>query len=168
MLFDQTKQLYLAWKKQQNYLIYALLFLICLMHGNIASLFARRSPEFFQSPEGRFFLFFFFSANPYNSIQKAKARTKNAVTCSKLHKISSTLVRSFSTPHCIAVHYPNGQVGQVIAIQPSGEVYAFKNEWKSNRIVLAQKGEVWVREGTRKRRLDPKEALEFAAKKARF
>lgn len=62
-----------------------------------------------------------------------------------------------------ATQYPNGTYGHIIAIRPSDRVHAFKKQFLGSK-----KGEVWVREGSRKTKLDENEALEHAHQKARI
>ncbi len=64
----------------------------------------------------------------------------------------------------IPIHFPNGCIGQVIVINPTEKIHSFKGDWK----YFAKRGEVWVREGSRKRRFDEIEALDHAGKKARL
>jgi len=68
----------------------------------------------------------------------------------------------------IPVQYPNECIGQVIAIQPTDKIHSFRCNWRDKKRTFTKKGEVWLREGSRKRRLDENEALEYARKKTRF
>ena len=65
--------------------------------------------------------------------------------------------------------YPNSKTGYVIAIQPTENVYSFKKDWKNNNNkILAYKGEVWVRNVSRKMKLEPTEALHYQKEKIMY
>ncbi|OLS20676.1 MAG: hypothetical protein HeimC3_39420 [Candidatus Heimdallarchaeota archaeon LC_3] len=70
---------------------------------------------------------------------------------------------------CIyALNFPNSKNGFIIVINPNNILHRFKRDLKINSRTVVNKGEVWVREGTRKYKLSVNEALDYAVKKSKL